>query len=167
MTDRPMAVLQGPVRSILFVCTGNICRSPTAEGVFRAMAQAAGIADGLTIDSCGLTSFHVGEPPSRPAREHAARRGYDLSDLRARAFEPEDFTRFDLLLAMDDGHFAQLTHRAPAETREKIAFFLDAAPDAPRRDVPDPYYGGAAEYEVALDLIETGCRGWIARLTAG
>jgi protein-tyrosine phosphatase len=166
MDDRP-----SPVRSILFVCTGNICRSPTAEGVFRAMAEEAGIADGLSIDSCGLTSFHVGEPPSRPALEHAARRGYDLSGLRARAFETADFARFDLLLAMDDGHFAQMTNRAPADARGRIAFFLDAAADAGvdpgRRDVPDPYYGGGSEYEYALDLIETGCRGWIARLQAG
>ncbi|MEQ8602879.1 MAG: low molecular weight protein-tyrosine-phosphatase [Marivibrio sp.] len=161
-----MRVEAEPVRSILFVCTGNICRSPTAEGVFRALAAEAGLLDGLRVDSCGLTSFHVGEPPSRPAIEHAAKRGYDLAALRARAFAPADFERFDLLLAMDDGHYAQLARRASAEARRKVAFFLDAAPDAPRRDVPDPYYGGAAEYELALDLIEAGCRGWIERLRA-
>lgn len=149
---------------LLFVCTGNICRSPSAEGVFRQMAAAAGLAERVETDSCGLASYHVGEAPTRAAQEAASARGYDLSTLRARQFERADFDRFDLILAMDGGHEAQLRRMAQGDQAARIALFLAVAPDAAVREVPDPYYGGAAEYEHALDLIEAGCRGWIDRL---
>ncbi len=152
-----------PIR-ILFVCTGNICRSPSAEGVFRHMARAAGLDGQVETDSCGLAGWHVGSPPTGTAQQIAQARGYDLSDLRARAFDDRDFDRFDLILAMDDGHHAQLMRRAGEAHAPKVAMFLEAA-DAGRGDVPDPYYGGREDYEYALDLIEAGCRGWLARLS--
>lgn len=149
---------------ILFVCTGNICRSPSAEGVFAKLAAQAGPAAHVEIDSCGLASFHVGEAPTGTAQKAAARRGYDLSALRARQFERADFDRFDLILAMDGGHEAQLRRLARDDQARKIALFLAAAPDCGAREVPDPYYGGPEDYEHALDLIEAGCRGWLNRL---
>ncbi|MCR9222274.1 MAG: low molecular weight phosphotyrosine protein phosphatase [Alphaproteobacteria bacterium] len=156
--------MSAPDLRILFVCTGNICRSPSAEGVFRHMLAAEGLSDRIAADSCGMAGYHVGEPPTRAAQRAAAARGYDLSALRARRFERPDVARFDLLLAMDAGHHAQLLRAAPGAAGERIALFLDAAPEVGRADVPDPYYGGADEYEYALDLIEAGCRGWIGRL---
>lgn len=151
---------------VLMVCTGNICRSPSAEGILRHMLAEAGLADRVEVDSAGTTGWHVGDGPSAPAVKAAARRGYDLSDLRARELAPSDFAEFDLILAMDDGHYERLTRDAPAGARARIAMFLDAAPDVGRRDVPDPYYGGDSDYEYAIDLIETGCRGWVSRLAA-
>ncbi|MBP5857951.1 low molecular weight phosphotyrosine protein phosphatase [Marivibrio halodurans] len=155
--------MAAPTR-LLFVCTGNICRSPSAEGVFRHMAAAAGLAERAAADSCGLASYHVGEAPTRAAQDAASARGYDLSTLRARRFERVDFDRFDLILAMDGGHEAQLRRMARGDQAARIALFLAAAPDAAAHEVPDPYYGGPAKYEYALDLIEAGCRGWIDRL---
>lgn len=134
---------------ILFVCTGNICRSPTAEGVLRARAAAAGFA-GLLVDSAGTHGYHVGEPPDPRTIEAAARRGYDLSGLRARKLRPADYADFDLLLAMDRGHLRLLRGGCPPAGLPRLRLFLE-------RDVPDPYYGGDAGFEQVLDLIEAGC----------
>lgn len=150
--------------NILFVCTGNICRSPTGEAVLRRMAEAAGLGDAVTVDSCGTHAYHIGQPPDARAQEAGKQRGYDFSGQRARQICAEDFDRFDLILAMDGGHLDRLKRAAPAGCGDRIRRFLEFAPGAGRRDVPDPYYGGAEDYELALDLIEVGCRGIVAML---
>ena len=140
-------------RSVLFVCLGNICRSPTAEGVFRALAARAGL--DIQSDSAGTGGWHAGEPPHPPAVAAALRRGYDLSDLRARQVTAQDFARFDLILAMDRQNLADLRalHRAP---HPGLRLFLDDS------EVPDPWYTG--EFDRTLDLVESGCRALIARI---
>ena len=150
--------------NILFVCTGNICRSPTGEAVLRRMADAAGLGDAVTIESCGTHAYHIGQPPDARARDAGERRGYDFSGQRARQVSISDFDRFDLILAMDGGHFDRLQRAAPAGRGDRIRRFLDFAPDTGRRDVPDPYYGGPKDYDLALDLIEAGCRRIVAML---
>jgi protein-tyrosine phosphatase len=137
-------------RSILFVCTGNICRSPTAEGVFRLLAQKAGLE--LRIESAGLGDWHVGQAPDERAQHHARQRGYDLSAQRARQVRRRDFEEFDLILAMDNGHLRELQRMAPAKHRAKIRLFVGD------RDVPDPYDGGPEGFEHVLDLVEERCR---------
>ena len=151
--------------SVLFVCTGNICRSPSAEGVFRALVQQAGLHDQFHIDSAGTEGYHRGEPPDERSQHHAALRGYDLSCQRARKVERGDFTRFEMILAMDRSHLRSLQHMAPPRSTASLRLFLDYAPDQPMRDVPDPYYGGAQGFEQVLDLIEAGARGLLAALT--
>jgi protein-tyrosine phosphatase len=137
-------------RSILFVCTGNICRSPTAEGVFKSLCRKQGIE--LRIESAGLGDWHVGDPPDQRAQHHAKNRGYDLSAQRARQVRAEDFERFDMILAMDRGHLRALQKLAPAHHHAKIRLFVEG------RDVPDPYYGGPDGFEKVLDLVEAQCR---------
>ena len=149
---------------ILFVCTGNICRSPTAEGVLRHKAAEAGLGEALVIDSAGLAHYHIGDPPDARAQRQAASKGYDLSDQRCRAVAPDDFERFDLLLGMDHGHVRGLGRQAPADRAERVRLFLDYAPGLEGRDVPDPYYGGMEDYALALDLIERGVEGLLASL---
>jgi len=151
---------------ILFVCLGNICRSPTAEVVFRAVAAREAPDLMLEVDSAGTAGYHVGEPPDRRTREAAARRGYDLSALRARVIEPNDFERFDLILAMDRENLRALQRRAPAHARERLRLFLEFAPEAGVSEVPDPYYGGPNGFEDVLDLIEAASRGLVAHLRA-
>ena len=150
--------------NILFVCTGNICRSPTGEAVLRRMAEAAGLGDAVTVESCGTHAYHIGQPPDARARMAGERRGYDFSGQRARQISSADFDRFDLILAMDGGHLDRLQRAAPAGRGDRIRRFLEFAPGAGRQDVPDPYYGGREDYELALDLIEAGCRGIVAML---
>jgi low molecular weight protein-tyrosine phosphatase len=142
--------------NVLFVCTGNICRSPTAEAVLRHQAQKAGI--DLHIESAGIGRWHVGCPPDERAQHHAKGRGYDLSALRARQVEPFDFERFDLILAMDRGHLRALQRMAPEKHRAKVRLF------AAGRDVPDPYYGGPEGFEEVLDLVEAACRDLLQEL---
>jgi protein-tyrosine phosphatase len=143
-------------RSILFVCTGNICRSPTAEAVLKHLAEKESLE--LHIESAGLGDWHVGHPPDERAQRHARTRGYDLSALRARQVRSSDFEEFDLILAMDSGHLRTLARLAPSEHRDKIRLF------APDRDVPDPYYGGADGFERVLDLVEERCRALVEEL---
>jgi protein-tyrosine phosphatase len=152
---------------VLFVCSGNICRSPTAEGVFRALVEKHGFGGHIEIDSAGTGDWHVGEPPDERSQEAALRRGVDLSRLRARQVTREDFARFDVLLAMDSGHHRHLLRMAPPEARDRVRLFLDYAPDAEDRDVPDPYFGGPTGFDRVLDLIEAGCAGLLAELCAG
>ncbi|MCX8086926.1 MAG: low molecular weight phosphotyrosine protein phosphatase [Rhodocyclaceae bacterium] len=150
------------MKRILFVCMGNICRSPTAEGVARALAEKAGMAEHFEFDSAGTHGYHIGEPPDRRAREAAARRGYDLSPLRARQVEAADFLRFDLILAMDRDNL-QLLHRAcPAEHRGKLKLFLEFAPGLGVEEVPDPYYGGPEGFDAVLDLVEAAVEGLLS-----
>ncbi|MHA1568101.1 MAG: low molecular weight protein-tyrosine-phosphatase [Alphaproteobacteria bacterium] len=139
---------------VLFVCTGNICRSPTAEGVFRQLVAEHGLDGRIEADSAGMYAYHVGEPPDGRSRAAALRRGVDLSGQRARKVRREDFDDFDLILAMDRGHHAELLSMAPAEAEGKVAMFLEFAPHLGAADVPDPYYGGGAGFEQVLDLIE-------------
>jgi protein-tyrosine phosphatase len=141
---------------VLFVCTGNICRSPTAEGVLRALAGDAGLADRIEVDSAGTHGYHVGDPPDPRAVERARLRGYDLSGLRARQFEVRDFEDFDLIVAMDRGHHGLLLSLCRTDWVARLHLFQDFAAEAGPRDIPDPYYGGIADYDLALDLIEPG-----------
>ncbi len=152
---------------ILFVCLGNICRSPTAEGVFRAVAARELPDLTLTVDSAGTAGYHIGEPPDRRTREAAARRGYDLSGLRARMVEPGDFETFDLILAMDRQNLRTLERRSPAQARERLRLFLEFAPGSDVLEVPDPYYGGQNGFEHVLDLIEAAALGLCAALREG
>lgn len=149
---------------ILFVCLGNICRSPTAEVVFRAVAAREAPDLTLEIDSAGTAGYHVGEAPDRRTRQAASRRGYDLSALRARIVEDRDFESFDLILAMDRENLRALERRAPVGSRERLRLFLEFAPEAGVSEVPDPYYGGPNGFEYVLDLIEAASRGLIEHL---
>jgi protein-tyrosine phosphatase len=149
---------------VLMVCMGNICRSPTAEGVLRALAAREALA--LEIDSAGTHGYHVGDPPDERAVRHARARGYDLSALRARAVRDEDFERFDLILAMDEANLARLRQRCPPSSAHKLKLLLEYAPAAAVREVPDPYYGDADGFERVLDLVEDAARGLLAELRA-
>jgi protein-tyrosine phosphatase len=139
-----------PVRSVLFVCTGNICRSPTADGVLRALAPH------LTVDSAGTHDYHVGEAPDSRSQQVAKTRGYDLSGLKARAVKISDFHAFDLILAMDAGHYEHLKRMQPKNSPGKLATFCEYA-GIGTCDVPDPYYGDAKDFEECFELIERGC----------
>jgi protein-tyrosine phosphatase len=152
--------------SVLIVCTGNICRSPTADGVLRRLVREAGLERLIEVDSAGTHDYHVGEAPDERAQRHALRRGYDLGELRARQVERTDFERFDLILAMDRGHLALLERAAPAEHRHKLRLFMEFADGWSESEVPDPYYGGEAGFERVLDMIEAGARGVLAELRA-
>jgi protein-tyrosine phosphatase len=152
---------------ILFVCLGNICRSPTAEGVLRHIAATEAPDLELRIDSAGTADYHIGSPPDRRSCAHAARRGYALDALRARQVGPEDFQDFDLILAMDEANLRDLQAMRPANSRAKLALFLDYAPGAAGRPVPDPYYGEAADFEKVLDLVEAAARGLLVAIRSG
>ncbi len=149
---------------ILFVCLGNICRSPSAEAVMREIAAREAPDLGIEVDSAGTAGYHIGEPPDERSQEAARRRGYDIAQLRARILEPEDFERFDLVLAMDEANLSVLQRRAPVAVRERVRLFLEFAPEAGTVEVPDPYYGGPAGFEHVLDLVEAAARGLIAHL---
>ncbi|MEO3427956.1 low molecular weight protein-tyrosine-phosphatase [Pelagibius sp. CAU 1746] len=148
---------------ILTVCTGNICRSPSAEVILRDHLAAAGLGGTVEVDSAGTFDYHVGEPPSEPAVRLAAKRGYDLSPLRAREVAPQDFTTFDLILAMDRGHLRKLTALQPPGSTSRLDLYLEVLPEA-GIDVADPYYGGDADYAAMLDVIEAAAPAWVARL---
>ena len=153
-----------PIR-ILMVCMGNICRSPTAEGVLRARLSAAGMAGRVRVDSAGTHAYHVGEPPDERSQAHAARRGYDLSMQRARAVHDDDFEHFDLLLAMDWDNLALLQERCPPAAQRKLKRLMEFADAAAGSEVvPDPYYGGAGGFDQVLDLVEAACDGLIEHL---
>lgn len=143
---------------ILMVCTGNICRSPAAQGVFREFLERNFLAKSVQVDSAGTHDYHVGERPDPRAVEHARRRGYDISGLRARQIGMRDFEKFDLLLAMDRGHLEILEHLSPPQHRHKLRLLLDFA-ELPEKEVPDPYYGGPEGFERVLDLVEAASRG--------
>lgn len=151
---------------ILFVCMGNICRSPTAEGVFRKLVQERAPHLQVEIDSAGTHAYHVGEPPDRRAIAAAARRGIDLSGLRARVVDEADFAGFDLLVAMDQLNREVLLDRSPDEYRDRIRLMLEFIPTADVEDVPDPYYGGPVGFEHVLDLVEEASKGLLDELLA-
>lgn len=144
---------------ILFVCLGNICRSPAAEAVFRSLAPR------MQTDSAGTSGWHIGEPPYGPMIAAAAARGIDMTDLRARQFTPADFDRFDLILGMDAGNIARINAQRPAQSRTPVRLLTDFSPDPAVREVPDPYY--TRDFDGALDLIDRAARGLWAALAAG
>lgn len=147
--------------SVLFLCMGNICRSPTAHGVFRHKVQAAGLDGQILFDSAGTHNYHPGEPPDRRSQRAAAMRGYDLSDLRARQITEEDFIRHDLLLAMDWDNLALAEQHCPPQYRRKLRRLTEFCRRHEAAVVPDPYYGGEAGFMHVLDLVEDACDGLI------
>lgn len=144
---------------ILFVCTANICRSPTAEGVFRKLVAESPLAGILEIDSAGTHDYYVGEKPDARAMEHAALRGYELDDLRARQISSGDFERFDYILAMDNANIRYLKAMCPTRLSQKLELLLEYGGDEDVHEVPDPFQGRPRDFERALDLIEAACRG--------
>ena len=149
---------------ILFVCMGNICRSPTAQGVFEKLVGAHQLTDRIVIDSAGTHAYHIGKPPDARAAEAARRRGIDLSTQRARRVNAEDFEQFDYVLAMDSSNYADLAEICLPEQAGKLRLFLEMASVAGVTDVPDPYYGGTTGFERVLDLIEEASAGLLAEL---
>ena len=143
-----------PDYAVLFVCTGNICRSPTDA------------ATRVQVDSAGTHGYHRGDPPDERSQEHAARRGYDLSTLRARQVTTDDFETYDLILAMDGGHLELLTERCPPALQHKLQRFTAYCSRHTGHDVPGPYYGGAQGFEQVLDLVEDGCNGLLQHVRA-
>lgn len=150
--------------SVLFVCLGNICRSPTAEGVLRTVARREGLADRIVAASAGVGDWHVGSPPDRRAVQAAQRRGYDLSALRARQIVRSDFERFGWIFAMDRGVLSELEALRPDDFAGHLGLYLDVAPGLGVRDVPDPYYGGPEGFEHVLDLVEAASGALIQKL---
>lgn len=149
---------------VLFVCLGNICRSPTAHGVFAHLVDQEGLSTRIRVDSAGTHAYHVDEPPDPRAQAAAARRGVDLSTLRARKAIVDDFHKFDYVVAMDRSNFEHLIQLCPAGQEDKLRLFLSFAPELGEEDVPDPYYGGTAGFERVLDLIESASRGLLAEI---
>ncbi|MDN6858291.1 low molecular weight protein-tyrosine-phosphatase [Pseudomonas sp. CAN2814] len=146
---------------VLFVCLGNICRSPTAEGVFRHKVRAAGLEERIEIDSAGTGDWHVGKAPDARTRAAALRRGYDLSGLRARQVSVADFSRYDLVLAMDNANLRDLKRLRGSSGQAELDLFLRRY-ELELDEVPDPYYGGEDGFEQVLDLVERACDGLLA-----
>lgn len=150
---------------VLFVCMGNICRSPVAEGVFQRMLESTGLVGKVYVDSAGTHSYHIGAPPDRRSQETALRRGVDLRNLRARQVTVADFAEFDYVLAMDSDNLANLLALCQMpELRSRAQLFMDYAPDLPEREVPDPYYGGPSGFERVMDLIEVAAEGLLVNI---
>lgn len=145
---------------VLFVCMGNICRSPTAEGVFNKVIADLGTADRFLVDSAGTHAYHVGEGPDSRAQQTAHSRGVNLSKIRARKVAPSDFEHFDYILAMDSDNYHILMDASPSEHHHKIKLFLEFAPERTENDVPDPYYGGQHGFSHVFDLVEDASRGF-------
>ena len=153
-----------PPVGVLFVCLGNICRSPTAEGVFQHRVAQAGLAAEILTDSAGTGDWHIGKPPHRATMIAAAQRGYDLSPLRARLVTTKDFDRFAVILAMDRNNLHVLKRLRPTRFKGHLGLFLDFAPDQPLREMPDPYCGGPADFDQVLDLVQEGVDGLLKAL---
>ncbi len=149
---------------ILFVCMGNICRSPTAHAVLRQRLDATGLGDRIAIDSAGTHGFHVGRGPDRRAEEAARARGYAMADLRARQIEAEDLATYDYVIAMDEANLEDVQRLADRASRARVARLLDFLSEPPQRDVPDPYYGGPNGFEQVLDLVEAASDALIERV---
>ena len=149
---------------IVFVCTGNICRSPTAHAVLRQRIAERGLGDRLTVDAAGLEAWHAGEPPDRRSIHHAQQRGYELSQLRSRHFKPADFDSADWVLVMDDGHLTRALALCPPQHAHKLRLLSDFCRVHVASEVPDPYHGQARDFEHVLDLIEDACDGLLAQL---
>jgi protein-tyrosine phosphatase len=154
-----------PDFAVLMVCTGNICRSPTADGLLRHALQRVGLAERVRVDSAGTHDYHVGDPPDRRSTETARRYGVDLSGLRARQVTVQDFADFDLVLAMDDGHYRQLLRLCPPPYRDRVKLYLSYAPQF-GRDVPDPYYGKSDGFETVWQMCQTVTDALIAEIAS-
>jgi protein-tyrosine phosphatase len=152
--------------SVLMVCMGNICRSPTAEGVLRHKLREAGLEGRVAVDSAGTHGYHAGSPPDERSCEHALARGYDLSAQRARQVRALDFERFDLLLAMDRQNLELLHDECPPRHRHKVRRLMEFAPSALGDEVADPYDGGEAGFEAVLDQVESACGGLLSHIRA-
>lgn len=150
--------------SVLFVCMGNICRSPTAEGIFRHLVNEKNLSDKFITDSAGTHAYHVGEPPDSRAQETAHSRGIDLSDLRGRKVTADDFNKFDYVLAMDKDNYAILHALCPTSKTNKLKLFLEFASDIDSKEVPDPYYGGTQGFEKVFDMLEQASLGFIEHI---
>lgn len=148
-----------PLVKVLFVCTGNICRSPTAEGVFAELVRRAHLDGMIQADSAGTHNYHVGEAPDQRSYAAALDRGVDIGHLRARRVRAEDFRDFDLIIAMDHGHHRDLSRLCPPGQEHRLRLFLDFAPHLSSREVPDPYYGDENGFERVLDLCEAAATG--------
>ncbi len=149
---------------VLMVCMGNICRSPTAHGVFETMVKEAGLADRIEVDSAGTHAYHVGNPPDRRAQETALRRGFDLSAQRARRAVSEDFEIFDYVLAMDQDNYHGLCAICPRGKEDRLHLFMDFATEFSSREIPDPYYGGDDGFEKVFDMVEAASRGLLLEI---
>ena len=150
---------------VLFVCMGNICRSPVAEGVFRHMLEGVGLTEKVYVDSAGTHSYHIGAPPDPRTQTTAQRRGVNLRSLRARQVTVSDFAEFDYVLAMDRDNYAHLLELCQnVELQQRIRLFLDFAPDLPEREVPDPYYGGPTGFDRVMDLVEEAAQGLLIHI---
>lgn len=154
------------MKRVLFVCTGNICRSPTAEGVFRHLILEAGLESAIESASAGTHGYHVGDPPDPRTVAAAKRRGFDLSAQRARKVRVEDFHTYDLILAMDRDHFAHLESLRPNTARAQVKLFLDFHPERKHEGVPDPYYGGPDGFEDVLEMIEQATKSLLGQIAA-
>ena len=152
--------------SVLMVCMGNICRSPTAEGVLRHLVREAGLDHQIHIDSAGTLDYHAGSPPDQRSQMHAQKRGYDLSSQRARQVAKRDFEKFDLVLAMDWQNLEELQELCPAEHQHKLKRLMEFAPAGLSDVVADPYYGGHDGFERVLDHVEQACRGLLIHIRA-
>ncbi len=150
--------------SVVFVCMGNICRSPTAEAVFRHYVESAGLSGQILIDSAGTHDYHIGDKPDSRAQRAALQRGYDMSRLRGRQVEEEDFRRFDYVLAMDSANLAILQRINPPDSDTRVGLFLEYARHHTEREVPDPYYGGADGFERVLDMVEDAAQGLLEEI---
>jgi protein-tyrosine phosphatase len=150
--------------SVLFVCLGNICRSPTAEAVMLRKVAEAGLTEQIVIDSAGTGDWHIGEAPDARARKHGAGRGYDLEPLRARQIDASDFERFDHILAMDNANLRELRRLCPADLQSKVRLLMDFAPGQSGTEVADPYFGGTDGFERVLDQCELACDGLLGAL---
>ncbi|WP_244815800.1 low molecular weight protein-tyrosine-phosphatase [Caballeronia sp. Lep1P3] len=150
--------------AVCFVCLGNICRSPSAEAVMRALVEEAKLADRIVIDSAGTGDWHIGQPPDERAQRAARKRGYDLSNLRGRQVAADDFARFDLFIVMDDANAAALASVCPAQYRDKIRLLMEFAARDDSRVVVDPYFGGDDGFERVLDQCEDACEGLLKAL---
>ena len=144
---------------VLFVCLGNICRSPTAEGVFRALVNERGLSESIEIDSAGTSGWHQGEAPDPRSQEEACRHGVDLSGQRSRAVVSKDFQHYDYICAMDSANLRELKRECPKGQEKKLHRLTDFAPELKVRDVPDPYYGGDRGFENVYNIVEAGCQG--------